>query len=357
MIRPDDAAQLAKAVREMFVEAENALLGKIASALAKGLHEPDWAEKRLQATRHVLNQLDATIDALAAGAPGAVQRVLDFAYNRGIAAAGGDLLAAGAPEGVAFAEIQPTGAVTALAAATTVAGPQQVFQIRRAAADLYRDAVTRSTTLMAAGVVDRREATAKAVAQLAAAGLKAFTDQSGRRWDIGSYAEMAVRTSAAGAMLQGAHDRLRESGHDLVIVSDAPEECKLCRPWEGRVLSLTGGTEGTLQDGRVVAGSLDEARSAGLFHPNCRHSYSLYLPGVTKRAPAKADPEGDALRQQQRAYERRVRQLKRELAAVEPFGGAQAAAAKAKLRAKQSEFKAWREEHGRKNLAYRTSVA
>jgi hypothetical protein len=30
-----------------------------------------------------------------------------------------------------------------------------------------------------------------------------------------------------------------------------------------------------------VAGSLDEARSKGLFHPNCRHNVSAFIPGVS----------------------------------------------------------------------------
>jgi hypothetical protein len=67
-----------------------------------------------------------------------------------------------------------------------------------------------------------------------------------------------------------------------------------------------------------VAGSLDEARAAGLFHCNCRHSLSLYLPGVSTRPEAPPHPGGAtyADTQQQRYLERQVRAWKRREAAA-----------------------------------------
>lgn len=44
----------------------------------------------------------------------------------------------------------------------------------------------------------------------------------------------------------------------------------MCAPWNGKVLSLTGQTPGYP--------TLEEAEGAGLFHPNCRHASSLYIP-------------------------------------------------------------------------------
>jgi hypothetical protein len=82
-----------------------------------------------------------------------------------------------------------------------------------------------------------------------------------------------MRSSTANAMLQGHTDRITELGIDTVIVSDAVEECKICRPFEGRVLSLSGRTTGRLKDGRTVMCSLAEAKAKGLFHNNCRHSH------------------------------------------------------------------------------------
>jgi hypothetical protein len=355
-IRPDDAASLAKGVRELFSEAETLLLQRVARALAQGKETPTWVDDKLLGIQAVRAQTDAILEDLSKGVPGAVERAVAIAYNRGIATAGGDLVSAGLPHG-AFGEVQPTSAVAAIVSETLSRTTAMVFQIRRAVVDVYQQVVTQVAAQTTLGTVTRREASQLILQRLGKQGVTGFRDTAGRNWSMSAYSEMAARTSTSQAMLQGHTDRITELGIDTVIVSDAPEECKICRPFEGRVLSLSGQTRGRLKDGRTVVASLAEAKAAGLFHPNCRHSHSIYLPGITK-GPTKdtADPQGDKLRQQQRAYERRIRELNREKAIADEFGGPQAKQAGAKLRAKQAEFRQWREANGRKDLAYRTSV-
>ncbi|QHC24574.1 phage minor capsid protein [Streptomyces sp. GS7] len=62
--------------------------------------------------------------------------------------------------------------------------------------------------------------------------------------------------------------------------------------------------------------SLDEASRHGFQHPNCRHSTSADLPGVT-RAPAEHStaPYGYEAAQKQRAIERGIRKWKNRAAA------------------------------------------
>lgn len=355
-IRPDDAAVLAKDLRELFAEAETTLLQRIAAALAKGSDAPDWAEQKLLGIQALSRQVDGILADLAAGVPGAVERAVGLAYNRGIATAGTELTAAGLAHG-AFGEVQTTGAAAAIISETTARLTPMSFQIRRAVNDVYQQVVTRVVAQTALGTMTRREASRDILTRLAAQGVTGFRDTAGRNWNMASYAEMAARSATSNAMLQGHTDRIQELGIDTVIVSNAPEECGICRPFEGKVLSLSGRTTGRLKDGKTVVASLAQAKSAGLFHNNCRHSQSIYLPGITKGPGTDtADPAGDKLRQTQRAYERRIRELKRQDAIASEFGGPQASQARAKLRAKQSEFKAWREDNDRKNLAYRTSL-
>lgn len=354
-IRPDDAAVLAKGVRELYAEAETLLLQRVARALAKGSDSPAWVDEKLLGIQALRRQVDSILDDLAKGVPGAVERAVGIAYNRGIATAGAELTAAGLPHG-AFSEVQPTGAVSAIVSETLARTEPMAFQIRRAVNDVYQRVVTEVAVQTTLGTVTRREASRMVLERLTKQGVTGFRDTAGRNWNMASYAEMAMRSSTANAMLQGHTDRIQELGIDTVIVSDAPEECKVCRPFEGKVLSLSGRTTGRLSDGKTVVASLAQAKSAGLFHNNCRHSHSIYLPGITKPYKDTADPAGDALRQQQRAYERRVRELRRQDAIAQEFGGPQAAQARAKLRTKQAEFKGWREENDRKDLAYRTSL-
>jgi hypothetical protein len=161
-------------------------------------------------------------------------------------------------------------------------------------------------------------------------GIQAFVDRAGRRWSLPSYAEMAVRTATARAATEAHMRTLSEAGVELVVVSDAPRECPLCRPWEGKVLTIGGPAgartvevEHAVEDGRMVpvrvAGSLDEARAAGLQHPNCRHSVSMYSPGLTRIEQATSDPAGYDAGQRQREIERTIRKWKRrEAAAITP---------------------------------------
>ena len=137
---------------------------------------------------------------------------------------------------------------------------------------------------------------------------------------------MATRSALGRAAVQAHDDRLAAAGIDLVLVSDAPEECERCEPWEGKVLRREGPTgagtvevEHATEDDRTVrvrvAGSLPEARAAGLLHPNCRHSIAIYLPGVTKPRPKPPSRATYEQTQQQRYYERQVRAWKRRAAA------------------------------------------
>jgi hypothetical protein len=154
---------------------------------------------------------------------------------------------------------------------------------------------------------------------------------------------MGVRTVTQRAAVQGQTDRLQTLGLDLVQISDSPRECPICRPWEGKILSISGARRGRVEmpsmvgSGTVtvdIAGSLDEARADGLFHPNCTHSARTILPGATRRPPRPtSNPDGYKAKERQRAIERQIRKWKeRETAALDP---AAAAGAKAKVRAWQ----------------------
>jgi hypothetical protein len=104
---------------------------------------------------------------------------------------------------------------------------------------------------------------------LRAEGITGFGDAAGREWNMKTYADMVARTTTMEAHLAGTSNRLLEHGHDLVKVSSHAGSCGKCLPWQGKVLSLTGTTEGYP--------TLEKAREAGLFHPRCRHAYSLHL--------------------------------------------------------------------------------
>jgi hypothetical protein len=259
-------------------------------------------------------------------------------------------------------------------AASAVADTRPVYaRITRAVTDAYRNVINRASSSVLLGGLTRRQASQRALDQFADQGISSFTDSAGRNWEMASYAEMAVRTITGRAAIEGHTDSLLAIGQQLVMVSDSPLECPLCRPWEGEILVINGGDgPQTLRLPDItapsklfrppptvavhVAGSLTEARAAGLFHPNCRHSLSAYMPGVTTRPQSPPHPQGATYEdtQQQRYLERQVRAWKRRSAVA--MDDAARAKANAKVRAYQARIRQLTAETGLRRKSSREQI-
>lgn len=147
---------------------------------------------------------------------------------------------------------------------------QDVVQvIGRQAEGIYRDLALESVRGAVVGYDTWKQAANRYREQLADRGVTGFKDKAGRMWNMRRYTEMVARTTTQEAHTQGTLNRLSEQGHDLIIVSRHRGACPLCAPWEGKVLSITGKTRGYP--------TFQEAKTAGLMHPNCRHIVSLYI--------------------------------------------------------------------------------
>jgi len=140
-------------------------------------------------------------------------------------------------------------------------------------------------------------------------GITGFTDRAGRQWNLSSYVEMATRTGLQQAFNEAHLARMVQAGVEQFTVPSDGHPCPLCKPWQGRVLTVDG-------PGPTIA----QATAAGLFHPNCRHTLVAYFPGVSKfAAPAPwtdADQRAYDATQRLRALEREVRGYKRVAAAA-----------------------------------------
>ena len=193
----------------------------------------------------------------------------------------------------------------------------------RDAVDAYQQVQAYASGQVALGTLTRLDASQWALDEFARRGIAKMTDRAGRNWRADTYAEMTVRTGAMNAMIETHLDAYQRYGVDLVLVSDSAHECDMCRPWEYKVLSLsgmagryqvadqlTGGT--TVVD---VAGNLGDARAQGLFHPNCTHNVTPYIPGATRDLPTRDDPVVYEATQDQRRIERHIRDWKRRHAA------------------------------------------
>ncbi|MEU0671355.1 phage minor capsid protein [Streptomyces sp. NPDC006172] len=323
-VSPDMAEDLAAAVSTLYEQAELALIERITRALTEGLDSPLWTEVKLQSIGHLRTAIEDIISALQADAAGAIHTAVAEAYQRGAQAAVVEL---GALATTAPAPPPGTQAVDRLAGALVreTGGVHQ--RILRQGLDVYRQVIAEASSAPLLGASTRRDAAARALGKFADRGVTGFVDRTGRAWNLTSYVEMSTRSALGRAAVEAHTERLGAAGIDLVMVSDAPEECDRCKPWEGKILRREGPAgadtvevEHATEDEEMVtvrvAGSLPEARAAGLMHPNCRHSISIYLPGVTQRRPKPPSRATYEQTQQQRYLERQVRTWKRKAAAA-----------------------------------------
>lgn len=198
-------------------------------------------------------------------------------------------------------------------------------RITRWMPDAYRRVISMTAPSVILGVDTFRQAQRSAVEQFLARGVRGFTDAAGREWRIGTYAEMATRTTVNRAWTDANIGTQQANGINLVSIIIGANSCKVCAAHSGKVYS-TDGTPGgvyTLTDAVTgepttvtVAGTLDQARAQGWNHPNCRCVVVAYLPGMKIATGSTYDAQGEADRDRLRALERRVRELKRREAAA-----------------------------------------
>lgn len=133
--------------------------------------------------------------------------------------------------------------------------------------DIFRTISLESTKGSVIGYETTRQAAKRIRDDLATHGITGFVDKAGHAWDMRRYSQVLATETTKSAFRQGTINRLQEHGHDLVRLSSHSGSCPKCTPWQGRTMSMSG-TDPDYP-------SLDEARSAGVFHVGCKHVISL----------------------------------------------------------------------------------
>lgn len=326
-VNPDLIDRTVATLAELYAEAETSIVRLVTKELAKGIDAPTWTPGKLASIRAMRAGVQAILGALSVRSAGAIRDTVAGAYRTGWRSAVADLPARffprsgiGAAANAAADTTPGFAAMEALASAVHDDVGVRSSNVLRDVLDAFRAVQTAGGARVLTGVQTRRQASQSMWSRLVSDGIMHFNDRSGRRWQLSTYVEMAGRTIAQRAAVQGQTDRLVDIGHDLIIISDHPAESALCRPYENKVLRIGPGPTGDIQvehavnDGQMVTvhvvDTLDGARAKGLFHPNCRHSASIFLAGVTRQKTNTEDPAGYEARQEQRRLERRIRAAK-----------------------------------------------
>lgn len=181
--------------------------------------------------------------------------------------------------------------------------------------DVYRQTIYKAEMHMTAGAKTLDQAIDMATKEFLAAGINCIEYKDGKRVNIASYAEMALRTASHRATLLGEGKMRDEWGIHTVVVSAHANTCTHCEKWQGMVLVDDVFCSGTMEEAlESKYYLLSFAIAAGLLHPNCRHSISTFFPGISelpmvpdgKEAVKKYEAE-----QEQRRLERLIRKWKR----------------------------------------------
>ncbi|MEX8058586.1 phage minor capsid protein [Microbacterium sp. 16-032] len=236
-------------------------------------------------------------------------------------------------------------------------------RITRYPRDAYQRIVSIYTPGTLLGLTTSKQQQARIVQRFLAEGITGFVDRGGRRWTIGAYAEMAGRTSVARAFNDAGVWRMQRSAINLGTIVGSLDACKRCAPWIGKIVSLDGMTGDielphATRKGTVVVhidGTLDQARSQGWGHPNCRDKVVAYQPGLTiPQADFQYDRKAEQERQEQRRLEREIRSAKRrEVSAMNEADRRRAAADVADA---QREMRGFIDKTGRKRQSAREQL-
>jgi hypothetical protein len=258
-VRRFSDAEISRLVK-FYEQAEREILDRLNRALLRG-NKTEYLEQMKKNIEAILQQLR---EGNRTWCTEAIPRV----YSQGLYSADAMLKDIGATIQAGF------GAIHQQAAQVLAENAFQRFEdvaqvIGRQVNDIYRELALENVRGTVVGYDTWKQTARRFREQLAERGVTGFKDRSGRMWNMRTYCEMHARTVCMEAHLQGTANRLVEQGHDLIKVSTHRGACPLCTPFEGKILSITGKTPGYP--------TLEEAKAAGLFHPNCRHAYGLHI--------------------------------------------------------------------------------
>ncbi len=201
--------------------------------------------------------------------------------------------------------------------------------ILRMTNDQYRQVIHKSAFFVGNGVFTEQQASRMAAKKLTelqltklaidesnkdflSRGLACIEYKDGRRVNVASYAQMAVRTANLRAQLMGEGDFRKSIGRTLVISTSHGGACPICQKWENKVFIDDVYSGGTSKDGDYML--LSDAMKQGFLHPNCRHGLTTYYPeleGIERETEEEYQADIDYINERINYIERNIKKYDR----------------------------------------------
>lgn len=216
----------------------------------------------------------------------------------------------------------------ALIKATTKDMTKAEHAMLRMVNDQYRKTIFKAQVMSNSGAFTLQQSIDMATKDFLKAGINCIQYKDGRRVNISSYAEMAIRTANKRAMLISEGEVRKGYGITTVRISKYGQCSETCLPWQGRVYVddvYSGGTKEEAKQKNLPL--LSTAIEGGLFHPNCKHRLTTYFYDL-KQAQGKLKNDGienPIEEQEHKKNQKHIQQQKRlEIGSLDPQNIAQA---------------------------------
>ena len=158
----------------------------------------------------------------------------------------------------------------------------------RYAEDQYRQIIFNSNVYFNTGSGNLIKCIDMATRNFLESGINNIEYKNGRRVNIQSYAEMALRTAEKRSYIQGEAKMRDEYGLGLVIVNRRGNACPRCMQYVGKIFNDDVYGSAPI-DPRFPL--LSTAIAGGLYHPNCKDVHTTYFEGITTEYPAPTKTE------------------------------------------------------------------
>ena len=192
----------------------------------------------------------------------------------------------------------------------------------RSASKGYEEIVNKVTSEALAGTKTLGNAMEEAVTELSKKGLTGFTARNGAEWTPEAYTKMVIRSNVKNTINKVSEERFKLAGNDYIEINAYSGARPKCSQDQGKIYSLSGNTESItdIKGNKIKVYAWSNSTYGepdGILGINCGHSRHAFVPNVSiyreKKINKKENDELYMENQQQRLYERTIRNKKREI--------------------------------------------